>query len=234
MNQLRISVTWVEQFRRYLSADEYAPTEAQLDATIMGKFVPTRPVVLGGAFDRFLERPALYYVPGSDVMVAGITFPEALVVEALAAVDLTGIPQVKATREYVIGDDLVTVAAKADLLHGLRVREFKTRWSTFDMDTYRNGCQWRFYLDVFGAGACDFAVFVMSEYESGDIVLRDIVQWSEYPYPGLHTDCEELLRGIVGYVHLRGLERYCVARDATPTHAERVMAATETYMAGQA
>lgn len=210
---LRISTTLVESFRRYLANDDVSA--ARMDADIMGAFVPTRQVELGSAFDRLLERPALYYRPGAPAMVQGITFPEAVVVEALAAVDPRGLAQVKATREYAIGDDVVTLVAKFDRVFGARVREYKTRWSTFDIDAYRAGCQWRFYLDVSGADAVDFTVFVMAEYESGEIGLKDVHSWAEYPYPRLHEDCVGLLRGLVDYVHARGLERYCGDRGGS-------------------
>lgn len=205
---LRLSATWVERYRLYRSADFI--TEADLDATIRGEFTPNRVVTLGAALDAVLERPHDRLARGKAL---GLGYTEEILTECVGAVSFAGMPQVKLTQEYPIGSDVVTVVAKFDRIRGMRVDEYKTRWSTFDIDAYRQSAQTKLYLDISGAHAIDYTVFCLGDLERG-IVLHSIEKFTEYPYPTLHTDCMELVAGLVEYVHARGLESFCQERKA--------------------
>jgi hypothetical protein len=174
--------------------------------------VPNRLVALGSALDAVLERPSDRVAYGKAL---GMGYSEDDLRACLGAVDLSGIPQVKLTQEYVIGSDVVTVVATFDRIKGRRVEEYKTRWSTFDIDAYLRSAQTSLYLDISGADALDYTVFVFADTERGGIELRDTHRFSAYPYPALHEDCCDLIAGLVEYVHVRGLESFCVARDQT-------------------
>lgn len=210
---MRISVTTIESYRLYLLD---VVSEADLLASIRGEFTPTREVNLGRALHSILEKPedhesSLY--PGTYAC-DGITFPGAVVRECLTHVDPAGMFEVKATKEYRVGGRAVTVVAKVDQLCGLTIREHKTRWDTYEPDRYATSCQWRFYLDVFEALAVTYVVFLLSEYKDGEIGLRGIETLPLYPYPALHAECEDLVRGFVEYVTARGLESYLQPRVA--------------------
>lgn len=206
---LRLSATWVERFRLYRSADFITPED--MDSTIRGEFQPTRQVALGSALDAVLERPHDRQARG---VAMGMGFTEADIAACLGAVDLSGMPQVKLTRDYHVGPDRVTVVAKFDRINGTRVDEYKTRWSTFDIDGYLQSAQTSLYLDISGADEMRYHVFCFTETERGGIELRDTHTFSAYPYPSLHADCLELVAGLTEYVHTRGLEPYCQERKA--------------------
>lgn len=209
---MRISVTTIESYRLYLLD---VVSEADLLASIRGEFTPTREINLGRALHTILEEPAAHVLAiGDGYACDGITFPGPVVRECLTHVDPAGMFEVKATKEYRVGGRPVTVVAKVDQLCGLTIREHKTRWDTYEPDRYATSCQWRFYLDVFEALAATYVVFLLSEYKDGDIGLRGIETLPLYPYPALHAECEELVRGFVEYAVARGLESYLQPRIA--------------------
>jgi len=182
-------------------------TEEELQASILGKFVPTHNVSLGSAFGKVLENPRPYRVPGGyQLTVNGerFGFGEDVMEPCLALMDHDrGLFEVKATKEY----DDVTVVAVADQIVGARLIEHKTSLSTFDVEKYLDSYQWRFMTDIFQPSIVTYLVFSLFESrQNGVIELRDVHSFNVFPYPELHTDCCALLGEFVAYVRSRGLD----------------------------
>lgn len=210
---MRLSTTTLESYRLWRDGDWM--DEAELLATFRGEFRPTPAVLAGQAFGMLLERPDRYRVRGgyripsrdSDQVY---TVDDAVAAPALALMDHThGVFEVKATKAY--GD--CNVVAVVDQIVGTHLYEHKTT-AAFDIDKYLASCQWRFYLDIFGATAATYHVFVLDDHGNGVLAIRSIESFTVYPYPELHEDCAELVRDCRAYVKLRGLEDLLRARQA--------------------
>ncbi len=106
-----------------------------------------------------------------------------------AEIALPPIREMRVSKRY---GDLV-VSGKADAVVGNGVIDHKTT-SKVDFDRYLTGCQWRFYLDMFGASTFRWNVFRIHERarEPGvyDVAAPEVL--TTYWYPGLSEDCAEL------------------------------------------
>lgn len=210
----RVSVTHIEQYRLWRTGSWMS--EADLIASIKGEFKPNRKILCGQAFHAILEAPDK--APqgcgstGHWYEHNGIRFPGSIIDEALTHYERGGVPEVKATRMYEVGSQLVEVVAKVDNLRGLTIDETKTRWAAFDAEKYDASCQWRFYIDVFGANRVRYVVFQLDEDSEGGFELRGVHKLSMFPYPSLHSDCLRLLTEFMEYARMRELLPYLVAR----------------------
>lgn len=198
---LRISTTTLESFRLFSQPDQEWMTEDALLATIRGEFTPTPAINLGLAFGRVLEQPERFRVP-NGYRCDDYTFDDATMSRPLALFDRSGVFEAKATKVY--GD--AVVVAKADYLHGLHCREFKTTTGSFDVEKYAESCQWRFLLDIFEAALVTYDVFLLEDHDNGVATLRGIESFNLFPYAELRLDCQELVGEFVSYVTVKGLD----------------------------
>lgn len=113
------------------------------------------------------------------------------------------LPTIRELRGYKDYGDL-TVTGQVDCLFGTRVEDHKTT-SRFDAERYLAGCQWRFYLDIFGADVFRWNVFVLREVGplTFEVAPPEILE--AYRYPGLHDDCAALAADYLTFArdHLR-------------------------------
>jgi hypothetical protein len=172
-------VSNIETFRRW-RLDESQDT-ADLIARLTD-FQPTEAMLAGTAFHKALElaQPGDY-----DVLTAeGYTF-------ILPDAELA-LPTVRELRCFGSYGPL-RVTGQVDALHGLRIEDHKTT-GYFNADGYLEGCQWRFYLDIFGAEVFRWNVFQITAVRGQEKTYRvDEPQTLEqYRYPALHDDCMAL------------------------------------------
>lgn len=199
---MRISTTTLESFRLFSQPDQEWMTEASLIDSILGKFVPTPPVLIGSAFGRVLETPDAFRVPGG-YECGGFSFDGPMMAPALALMDhRLGVFEAKGSRRYGNCD----VVAKADQIVGAHLIEHKTTLGTFDFDKYAASAQWRFMADIFEPAKITYHVFLLNDHDNGVIEVRGIESFDLYPYPGLHQDCCDLLARFVDYVTGKGLD----------------------------
>jgi hypothetical protein len=105
--------------------------------------------------------------------------------------------------------------AKADQMIGTRIIETKATLASFDFDKYADSCQWRFMLDIFGAQSVTYQVACLFESERTNVIEpRSLELFTLYPYAQLHKDCDDLVRGFVDYVNVRGLRTVLDERQA--------------------
>lgn len=172
-------VSNIETFRRWRQ-DEDA-TAADLIARLTD-FHPTEPMLAGTAFHRALELAP--YGEHDQLAANGYTFlmPDAVLV----------LPEVREVRGYKRYGPLV-VTGCVDATESWRVDDHKTT-ASFRPDGYLEGCQWRFYLDIFGAEVFRWNVFEITPVKGQDKTYRVGVphRLEQCRYPGLHDDCADL------------------------------------------
>lgn len=205
---MRISTTTLESFRLWSDPEQEWMDEADLIATIAGKFTPTPAIKLGSAFGRVLEMPDRFRVAGGYTC-DGQHFSDAVMAPCLELMDRRAVYEAKAVKNY----GPCTVVAVADQLIGARLVEHKTTLETFDIDKYFSSYQWRFMTDIFEPLSITYHVFLLTEERDGSIGLRGVESFNLYPYAALHEDCCALVRRFAEYVTLRGLDTMLRARQ---------------------
>lgn len=174
-------VSNIETFRRWRQDEEQDAADLVARLT---DFMPTEAMLAGIAFHKALEDAT----PGDypQLQVDGYTF---LLPDAVLA-----LPDVRELRAFANYGPL-RVTGQVDALQGKRVEDHKTT-ASFRPDGYLEGCQWRFYLDLFGANVFRWNVFELTPVRGQDKTYRvgepHILE--QCRYPTLHDDCMDLAR----------------------------------------
>ena len=129
-----------------------------------------------------------------------------------AEIDLPVIREMKATRDYVVDDVIVTLVGKVDCLHGKRIDDHKFT-ARFDADRYMDSYQWRVYLEVFGADLFRWNIFEAIESAPKHYIIRNVHKLEMHRYPGIAEDVERVVRNFVVF-----------ARDHLPERFQRAAA----------
>lgn len=173
-------VSNIETFRRWRLDEEQDAADLVARLT---DFQPTQPMEAGTAFHKALElaQPGEY----ATLEANGYTFH----MDDDAAIALPSVREIRCGRAY----GPLYVSGQVDALHGIRVEDHKTT-SQFNADGYFEGCQWRFYLDIFGCAIFRWNVFVIAPVRGKEKTYTvDPPQMIEQVrYPGLHDDCMAL------------------------------------------
>lgn len=183
-------VSNIETFRRWKN-DESASLE-DLIARLVA-FEPNEKMLAGTAFHKALElaKPGDY-----DTLYAnGYTFH-------LPDVELA-LPDIRELRAFGNYGPL-RVGGQVDALHGKTVTDHKTT-ARFEPESYLEGYQWRFYLDLFGADVFVWNVFEITEVKPMVYQVAEPNTLQQHRYPGMHDDCMRL-----------ALEFYEVTKDWLP------------------
>ena len=98
----------------------------------------------------------------------------------------------------------LTVTGQVDAVEGRIVIDHKTT-GKFDPERYLNGCQWKFYLDIFDANEFRWNVFVLKELEPLTYGVAAPQTLTAYRYPEMHGHCQALAADYLAFarVHLR-------------------------------
>lgn len=194
-------VSNIETFRRWRQDED--STAEDLIARLTD-FVPTEPMLAGTAFHKALEDAT----PGEydQLQAMGYTF---LLPDAELA-----LPDIRELRTFGSYGPL-RVTGCVDALYGKRVEDHKTT-ATFRPDGYLEGCQWRFYLDLFGADIFRWNVFELTAVKGCDKTyqVKPPQLLEQCRYPSLHDDCMAL-----------AADFYAFAAQHLPDHSINLKAA---------
>ena len=173
-------VSNIETFRRW--RQDESQDMGDLIARLRD-FQPTEPMLAGTAFHKALElaQPGEYAVLEAN----GYTFH----LEDDGEIALPAIRELRCYGQY----GPLRVTGQVDALEGLRVEDHKTT-ANFNADTYLEGCQWRFYLDIFGCDVFRWNVFVIQPVRGKEktYTVAPPQFLEQVRYPGLHDDCMAL------------------------------------------
>lgn len=171
-------VSNIEAFRKWREDEDQTVEELVRFITVEA---PTEAMQAGTAFHKALEIAK----EGSHETLSalGYTFhlPDAGVVE---------MPSIRELRAYGRYGGL-TVTGQVDGLHGRLVVDHKTtKWP--DPERYLNGCQWRYYLDIFGADVFRWHIFQIKEVGPFEYDVQPPQVLTAYRYPEMRAYCERL------------------------------------------
>ncbi len=169
----RISITTLETYRKFLAGDEWTTQQAMIEA-LTAPFQGNEYTRIGSAFHAIVEQgeavvEELDEMGKFRVTVEGwpVIFNEDQV--AMALKYRNKLPY--AFHEEWIGREFHTpsmdiwVHGRVDVLHGLFVRDIKTKYSAVKYDDYANSAQWKFYLDLTGLDTFYFDLFEFPNYK---------------------------------------------------------------------
>ena len=176
-------VSNIETYRRWRLEEDATPADLVSRLTADQ---PTERMEVGTAFHKALE---LAQSGDHDELTAnGYRFLFA----GPCAIALPSVRELRCSRQY----GPLIVSGQVDAIHGLRVEDHKTT-ANFSADSYLEGCQWRFYLDIFGADVFRWNVFeILADRKDPHTYHVDPPHLLEqFRYPGLHDDCMALALG---------------------------------------
>lgn len=239
-NKPVIRVTTIEAFRRYIQQseyDNYEITEQSVIDNITQEFTGNEYTRIGTAFHSIVEtgRPQCAKVePGTrKFLYYGREQTEP--VPAGRSFDIDGnnvildVPQCRTALDYRnehegafhevrmfkdYGEAIVT--GKADMIDGLEIRDIKTKFSTPRDTEYTKSCQWRYYLDLFGADTFHYDLFIFDGYNidrhgydvRGLPLQRHTPPITCYRYDTLTEDNKFLLQMFLDWINEKKLTKY--------------------------
>lgn len=177
-------VSHVEAFRQFEADDEAEADE--LIRRILGQEPPSEKMEAGTAFHAALEHAQHGDV--ETLKANGYTFT----FEGDFTIALPMIREVRASKSYMVDGRPFVVSGQVDAIEGKRVEDHKTT-GRFDADRYIAGCQWRLYLDIFGADLFRWNVFEMGAVSPREFVITGAHRLEQWRYPSLSADCHDLV-----------------------------------------
>lgn len=219
-----IRVTMIEAFRRYLANgdnDYYEITEQSVIDSVTGKFEGNTLTRIGTAFHHIAELGEDYGAPIEDGWQFNIEGHEVRMSDAQRQVALDysrehpfAFHEIRWRKDY--GQAIVTGCA--DMIDGLEIRDIKTKYSAPSDKDYIDSCQWRYYLDIFGANVFHFDLFVFQGYDKEkhgyDVRPLELTRHTPpitcYRYPQMESDNIRLLNEFMDWAEARDLIKYLI------------------------
>ncbi len=219
-----VRVTQIEAFRRFINNseyDRYEITEQSVIDSITGVFKGSCYTRIGTAFhsivegeksgvqSELIEGGFKFDIDGYDVC---LSIAQCEVALAYRNEHPAAYHEFRGYKDY--GRAIVTGCA--DMIDGVEVRDIKTKYSTPDDSDYTESCQWRYYLDIFGADVLHFDLFVFNGYKKEkhgyDVRELELKRHTPpitcYRYPEMEDDNLALLNQFMDWVEARGLTKY--------------------------
>ncbi len=239
-NKPVIRVTTIEAFRRYIQQseyDNYEITEQSVIDNITQEFTGNEYTRIGTAFHSIVEtgKPQCAKVEPGTRMFLYYGREQTEPVPAGRSFDIDGnnvildVPQCRMALDYRnehegafhevrmfkdYGEAIVT--GKADMIDGLEIRDIKTKFSTPRDTEYTKSCQWRYYLDLFGADTFHYDLFIFEGYNidrhgydvRGLPLQRHTPPITCYRYDTLTEDNKFLLQMFLDWINEKKLTKY--------------------------
>lgn len=153
----------VEDLVRFITTDE--PSEAMKAGTAFHKAME---LAQDGSHDTFEANGYRFLLPDAE-----ITLPP--------------IREMRAYKDY----GALTVTGQVDAVQGRTVFDHKTT-GKFDPERYLDGCQYKFYLELFNADIFQWNVFEIKEIEPQTYRVSKPHILRAYRYPEMADDCRRL------------------------------------------
>ena len=154
---------------------------------------PSAAMLAGTAFHKAIETAD--YGDHAELTANGYRF-----IMLSAEIDAPAVRELRAYRQY----GSLTVTGQVDGIEGKVVIDHKTT-GRCDAERYLNGCQWKFYLDLFGANEFRWNIFEIKELEEKVYRVSAPQILTAYRYPEMHDHCAALAADFYGFAsqHMR-------------------------------
>lgn len=210
---IRVSVTTLEKFRRYMTEASPYDTEESLIESIKGTFKGNDKTKFGEAYHKILEGD--YQHAAARVFAGDFNFAYNTArpgIEYRKAHPLI-VPEVPMRKTYLTYYFPVQVSGKVDAIEGRLIRDSKLRFSNYHVTDYLDSCQWKFYCDMFELDSFIYDIFQVRGFDalppdppySIDVQIDDPVDIRCERYDNMIPDIMSILNEFLHYVHERNL-----------------------------
>lgn len=221
-----VRTTAIEAFRRYLANDEYSNyeiSEQSVVDSITGVFKGSCYTRIGTAFHGIVQYGEQFGLPienGFEFDIDGhsvrLSYEQRNIALDYRNEHPNAYHEFRGYKDY--GRAIVTGCA--DMIDGIEIPDIKTKFSTPSDADYINSCQWRYYLDIFGADVFHFDLFVFNGYKKeehgydvrGLELTRHTPPITCYRYPEMENDNLALLNLFMDWAEARGLTKYLTSK----------------------
>ena len=219
----RIAITTLETYRKYLAGDEWTTQQTVIDALVV-PFKGNEDTRIGSAFHAIVEQgeSVIEELPEMGkfrVTVDGwpVIFNDAQVAMALKyrAKLPYAFHEEWIGRQYDTPSMPIWVHGRVDVLHGIFVRDIKTKYSKVKFDDYVESAQWKFYLDLTGLDTFYFDLFEFPNYKIDkhgyDVSSLGIQPYGAIEcirYDGMEEENRQLVCDFTDFVVKHNLTKY--------------------------
>lgn len=221
-----VRTTAIEAFRRYLANgdnDYYEITEQSVIDSVTGEFKGNEQTRIGTAFHGIVQYGEQFGLPiengyGFDIdgYSVRLSHEQRKITLDYRNEHPNAYHEFRGYKDY--GRAIVTGCA--DMLDGVEIRDIKTKFSAPSDADYINSCQWRYYLDIFGADVFHFDLFVFDCYKKEkhgyDVRELELTRHTPpitcYRYPEMENDNLALLNQFMDWAEARGLTKYLTSK----------------------
>lgn len=207
---VRVSVTTLEKFRRYMVEASPYDTEEALIESIKGIFLGNDKTKTGGAFHKLIEGD--FSSEEHGFMADGIHFTtkQAKAAFNFKAEHRSMIHEVNVGKVYTLRNGLqVYVSGRVDGMEGVVIRDAKCKFGNPDFYEYMDSCQWKFYLDMMNLNVFYYDIFEVQGFN--ELPLKPEVVFCENQplrlsrYGNLQKDCTEVINDFFDYIQNRNM-----------------------------
>lgn len=185
-----LHVTDLEQWRWYNLME--AKTKEDLVGSLLRTEPPNDKMMMGTAWHSILENPPDVI---DEVEKDGFVFK----VECDGEIFLPQVREIRATKDYVVDDCVVTLTGGCDGITAYEVGDHKLTFRP-NPENYLESYQWRAYLDIYDADV--FKYFIYHGVQKGKTVsIKDFSTMKMYRYPNMFEDIMVGVRGLLGFVN---------------------------------
>lgn len=219
---IRVSPSLLESFRLFTTED-WMTTERMREA-ITGDFVPTPQILLGLAYHHMLElftdTHEMYFAMGNPsdeemrVTQDGYTFAYEKCVEPVADFLRAGcVHEVYGTAEIETRHGTVSIATRADAVHGNIGGEWKTTEQSIQLAKYMDSVQWKLCCYTLGLRAMDYRIVRLAQRDDQVWTIKDSESVQCVFSKSHMVEILDLINGLVEFHHSQGLEKYLAPRQ---------------------
>jgi hypothetical protein len=124
--------------------------------------------------------------------------------------------EIRCEKTYQVLGEEITLTGAVDVLHGLMIRDIKTKYSTMrSEEDYTDSIQWKAYCDIFEVPLFTYDVFGFEDYDPSvlghDVSCLVLHRYDPIPcnsYPTIEFDIIKLLEKFLEYVKFRKYEHF--------------------------
>ncbi len=189
-------VSSVEAFRAY-EADEAMELADLLPRLLWSGSMQSPAMAAGTAFHKLLEdSPTGIALDEAEAMGHRFVFGADLDVE------LHPVRELRASKTYVVDGEPIVISGQVDAIDGNLIVDHKTT-ARFDPERYLAGCQWKMYLDIFGAMRFRWNVFELRPLVDEDMPTYEVMaahRLEQFAYQGMEEDTQRLVERFARFV----------------------------------
>lgn len=216
---IRVSPSLLESYRLFLTEDWFTVEKMRDD--ISKEFTPTPQIMLGNAYHKMVENftnahemYAEHGNPGEKPMLVeqdGYLFQYEPCTEPVRDfLDARCVHEVYGRRNLTTRFGEVSVATKADAVHGNVGGEWKTTEKSIQIRKYMDSVQWKLCCWALHLRAIDYRIVKLKQTDDGSWTVVDSDQIQMLWCDSLMDEIIWLIDGLIDFHHTQELSEYLV------------------------